>query len=493
MEPTVIEYQELKQITDGFSENRKIGEGGYGKVYWGLRENGDEIAVKMLRDNIRLDDKQFQNEFGHHFELKHDNIVRLVGFCHESKGDAIMHQGNFVLAEKRYRALCFEYMNNGSLQKYISDECDKLDWHTSYKIIKGTCEGLKYLHERSKPILHLDLKPDNILLDKNMVPKLADFGLSKDFQDRKTRTTKTVVGTHGYMPPEFLKENTFSDKNDIFSLGVIIIEIMMGPAGYSQFKGMSSVSSERSDKGMSFGKDDKKELFIDLVQEKWRRKLQATHSDSFLEEYCKQIKICTDIAIDCVNDDKEKRPRIVEIIKRLNEAGPTIDQENNIIVPTYGLTAHTTHDIVSLPVVKLRMWSGNEGRYHDLSVMPRRLLTMTVRCGEAIDSIEFSYIGVDLKEHVSGRWGGTYGEAPRKIILGPDEIVQEISGTYADYRRERDVIRSLTIFTNFDKEHSFGEPIGNHFRIPVDNNGHIVGFYARSKQFLNAIGIYVHP
>ena len=184
--------------------------------------------MKMLRDNIRLDDKQFQNEFGHHFELKHDNIVRLVGFCHESKGDAIMHQGNFVLAEKRYRALCFEYMHNGSLQKYISgtispslvgyqdvmdnclilyliinlffvhvhaDECDKLDWHTSYKIIKGTCEGLKYLHERSKPILHLDLKPDNILLDKNMVPKLADFGLSKDFQDRKTRTTKTVVGT----------------------------------------------------------------------------------------------------------------------------------------------------------------------------------------------------------------------------------------------------------------------------------------------------------
>jgi len=77
--------------------------------------------------------------------------------------------------------------------------------------------------------------------------------------------------------------------------------------------------------------------------------------------------------------------------------------------------------------------------------------------------------------------------------LGPDEIVQEISGTYADYRRERDVIRSLTIFTNFDKEHSFGEPIGNPFRIPVDNNGHIVGFYARSKLFLNAIGIYVHP
>ena len=89
----------------------------------------------------------------------------------------------------------YNFVSDQSFVSVHADESDRLNWHTSYKIIKGTCEGLKYLHERSKPILHLDLKPDNILLDKNMVPKLADFGLSKDFQDRKTRTTKTVVGT----------------------------------------------------------------------------------------------------------------------------------------------------------------------------------------------------------------------------------------------------------------------------------------------------------
>ncbi|CAO2206029.1 unnamed protein product [Urochloa humidicola] len=475
MEPTFIEYQELKAITDNFDEKRKLGEGGYGTVYWGFRENGDEIAVKVLRDNVVLDDNLFQNEFGNLTKLKHDNIVQLVGFCYESKGDIITHEGKKVVAERQHRALCFEYMHNGSLRKHISDKCDSLNWHTSYKIIKGTCEGLKYLHGGSKPIYHLDLKPDNILLDKNMVAKLADFGLSKIFYDRQTKIVQNAIGTRGYMPPEFIEQNIVSDKNDIFSLGVIIIEIVLGPTAYSKLKLMEMSSQE----------------LIDLAQEKWRRELQSTWSGSLLEEYCRQVKICTEISLECVNGDRRKRPPIAAVIKRLNEAEPAIDKE--ILVPTYGLTAHKTLGIVSQPVVKIGIWGGNEGIYYDPSVMPQRLLTVTIRSGEAIDSIVFSYIGVDLKEHVAGPWGGPYGEKPRKIVFGPDEIIKKIYGTHADYKTERDVIRSLNIVTNV-KEYSFGQAEGNTFRILVENNSHIVGFYARSKGWLlNAIGIYIHP
>ncbi|XP_062182481.1 cysteine-rich receptor-like protein kinase 44 [Phragmites australis] len=476
MEPTRIEYQELEKITDGFAEERKLGEGGYGKVYWGLRENGDEIAVKMLRDDLGLDDNLFQNEFGNLMKLKHDNIVRLVGFCYESKGNVNEHNGRIVVAEKLYRALCFEYMHNGSLQKHLSDESYRLNWHASYKIIKEICEGLQYLHCGSdKPVYHLDLKPDNILLDKNMVAKLADFGLSKIFDDKKTKIAQSAMGTRGYMPPEFIERNIVSNKNDIFSLGVVILEIVTGPTGYSKSNEMSS------------------EEFIDLAQEKWRNKLQATWSGSLLEEYCRQVKICTEIALECVHNDRKERPSIVAIIERLNEAEPAIDKENKIIVGTYGLTTHRTLDIVSPLVVKLGMWGGNDGSFHDLSVMPRRLVSVTIRCGEAIDSIMFSYIGADLNEHMAGPWGGPYGEQPRKIILGPNEIVKEISGTYAHYKIATDVIRSLSIVTNV-KRYSFGELKGNTFRIPVENNGHVVGFYARSEGwFLNAIGVYIHP
>ncbi|VAI37398.1 unnamed protein product [Triticum turgidum subsp. durum] len=240
-ESTAVPLDLLLQITDGFSEERKLGSGSFGEVYLGVHPDGQKIAVKKIYDMPGVDEEQFQNEFKNLARLQHRNIVRLVGYCHHIQEVPAMYEGKLVLAEKIHRALCLEYMSNGSLEKYISDECDKYDWHTGYGIIKGICQGLKYLHTKLEPpIYHLDLKPANILLDENMVPRIADFGISRLFGDERTRATKSTLGTQGYLPPEYIRNYLISSKFDIFSLGVVIIKIMAGRAGYYKSAEMSS-------------------------------------------------------------------------------------------------------------------------------------------------------------------------------------------------------------------------------------------------------------
>nr|TKW00447.1 hypothetical protein SEVIR_8G109232v2 [Setaria viridis] len=264
MDPECLPFYLLQQITDNFSEGRKLGTGAYGDVYKGVKENGEEIAVKKLcYFNIELDDKQFEQEYNNLKTLQHPNIVRFVGYCYETQNRPHMFNGKQVFAGETYRALCFEYLHNGSLQNHLSDE---LDWHTRYKIIKGTSEGLRYIHEQTEPILHLDLKPGNILLGKDLVPKIADFGLSRIIgKELTTMITESAIETRGYQPPEFVKGDVISKEFDIFSLGVVIIKIVTGPEGYPKYDGKPS------------------EDFVDEVQEKWRNMLQATWSCSLLE------------------------------------------------------------------------------------------------------------------------------------------------------------------------------------------------------------------
>ncbi|KAI4969785.1 hypothetical protein ZWY2020_000699 [Hordeum vulgare] len=141
----VMPFDLLREITNDFSEERKLGsgslEGLQGKINDGVHQDGVKIAVKMLYDMPGLDDELFQNEFKNLTRLRHQNIVRLVGYCHDIQVIQVMHEGKLVLAEKTHRALCLEYMSNGSLDKYLSDECDRYDWHTCYGIIKGICQG----------------------------------------------------------------------------------------------------------------------------------------------------------------------------------------------------------------------------------------------------------------------------------------------------------------------------------------------------------------
>ncbi|XP_039776597.1 putative disease resistance protein RGA3 isoform X1 [Panicum virgatum] len=308
MDPEDISYQYLREITDCFSEERKLGQGAFGVVYKGVTRNGDDVAVKLLPKSS-LDYGPLRNEFYNLRELNHQNIVKVLGYCFETEQKPFMQDGIKVFVNEVRGALCLEYMHNGSLQQHLSDEFSGLEWHTRFKIIKETCEGLKYIHELEEPICHLDLKPDNILLDKDMVPKIADFGLSRIFGNESARTAHGPYGTPGYQPPEYINSGEISRKFDIFSLGVVMIRIVAGPKGYPQCLDMSS------------------DEFIDQVQNNWRNRLQETYSNASLAAaYCHQVKTCILIALLCVEEDRQKRPNIGEITKKLNEIETAIGE-----------------------------------------------------------------------------------------------------------------------------------------------------------------------
>ncbi|EAZ18067.1 hypothetical protein OsJ_33613 [Oryza sativa Japonica Group] len=184
-----------------------------------------------------------------------------------------------------------------------------LDWTTRYRIIKGACEGLNYLHNgQEKPIYHLDLKPENILLDENMAPKIADFGLSRLFESTKTHITKTVNGTRGYMPPEFIDQGKITKKFDVFSLGVIIIQIIAGIDGYRQCCDMSSTQE-----------------FVDYVYAKWNKRVQGISRYASREADMLAVRQCIELSLRCVEANRDKRPAINDIIHQLNELDAEIE------------------------------------------------------------------------------------------------------------------------------------------------------------------------
>ncbi|VAH99828.1 unnamed protein product [Triticum turgidum subsp. durum] len=287
-------FEFLERITNDFSDQNKVGSGGYGDVYKGMLDNGEEIAVKKLHQ-LGIDDEQFKNEVNNLMRVQHENIVRLVGYCYHTSQIFVEYKGKHVSASVVERAICFEYMQGGSLHDQLSAESCKLDWDKCYKIIRGICEGLHYLHNAVPPIYHLDLKPGNILLDKDMVAKIGDFGLSRLFDSAQTYMTasRDLKGTVGYMPPEYIEGQKISPKFDVFSLGVIIIKMMAG-------------------KEASYAHTCREE-FIEHVQVR----LQATMRSHLLEE----VRTCIEIALKCVEDNRIRRPTIAQIVNELSNIG----------------------------------------------------------------------------------------------------------------------------------------------------------------------------
>ncbi|XP_057959278.1 G-type lectin S-receptor-like serine/threonine-protein kinase At4g27290 [Malania oleifera] len=202
--------------TDNFSDKNKLGEGGFGPVYKGTLQDGQEIAVKRLSVDSGQGLNEFKNEVILISKLQHRNLVKLLGFC-------------IVRAE---RMLIYEYMSNKSLDFFIFDETrgKLLDWYKRFNIICGIARGLLYLHQDSRlRIIHRDLKASNILLDNEMNPKISDFGLARSFgSDHTVGNTKKVVGTYGYMAPEYAVDGLFSIKSDVFSFGVLLLEVVTG-------------------------------------------------------------------------------------------------------------------------------------------------------------------------------------------------------------------------------------------------------------------------
>ncbi|XP_045085976.1 uncharacterized protein [Aegilops tauschii subsp. strangulata] len=230
-----IPYLLFKKVTKNFSEDRIIGRGGFGKVYKGELDSGELIAVKMLHPLQGLDEDLFKNEVCNNLlKVDHPNVIGLLGYCDELHSEFVEHKGDNIAAKHVYRGLCFEYFPNGSLHKHLSEQSLSANWSTRYSIIKGICEGLNFLHGCKPRIFHLDLKPANILLDNSMVPKLADFGLSRLFAESHSHVTERMIGTDKYMPPEYRTDSTISSLYDVFSFGVVMMDIMEGYSLYQE-------------------------------------------------------------------------------------------------------------------------------------------------------------------------------------------------------------------------------------------------------------------
>ncbi|XP_037482822.1 protein STRUBBELIG-RECEPTOR FAMILY 7-like [Triticum dicoccoides] len=303
MDSTCFRLHQLEAITNNFSEDRKVGSGYNADVYKAVHD-GEDIAVKRLHPLHGLDDKDFHNELRNLNKARHKNIIRLIGYCHDTHMECVEYEGELVLASIVKKLLCFEYMQGGSLDKHIGDESCVLDWPTCYKIIQGTCEGLNHLHNaHEKPIFHLNLKPSHILLDKDMTPKITYFGLATwGASTEEEYQTEVIRGTSGYMPPEFIDNLIVSNKFDMFSLGIIMLKMMAGNKDYHP-----------ADLGLSHIQ------FIELVRRNWKRRLQGTLEHPSHDIDILRVCTCLEIAVRCVNVDREKRPCIEDIVCELEE------------------------------------------------------------------------------------------------------------------------------------------------------------------------------
>jgi len=221
----IFKYDILREATSNFKAENKLGEGGFGSVFKGVLPGGKEIAVKRLFMGTRQADAEFLNEANLISRVQHRNLVKLLGCS----------------VEGSERLLVYEYLQNSSLDKIIFDATKRhlLDWKGRYEIIVGTARGLAYLHEESAiRVIHRDIKPSNILLDDKHRPKIADFGLAKFFAEDKSHLSTRIAGTLGYMAPEYALRGQLTEKADVFSFGVLVLEIISGKKNQSSAEDM---------------------------------------------------------------------------------------------------------------------------------------------------------------------------------------------------------------------------------------------------------------
>ncbi|XP_049360030.1 G-type lectin S-receptor-like serine/threonine-protein kinase CES101 [Solanum verrucosum] len=285
----VFSFDEMKEATNNFSFENKLGEGGYGPVYEGKLKNGEKIAVKRLSETSSQGLEEFENEVILTAKLQHINLVKVVGFC----------------IENEEKMLIYEYMPNKSLDYYIYNQVRRLvlNWEKRVQIIEGIIQGLLYLQEYSRlTIIHRDIKASNILLDLQMKPKISDFGMARMFkEDEVEANTSRIVGTKGYIPPEYAIEGRYSTKSDVFSFGVLLLQIISGKKNTCLY-----------------GPDDNLNL-LEYAFEMWKDGKDMEFMDQSLDDTthsCKLLK-CMQIALLCVQKNPLDRPTMLEISSML--------------------------------------------------------------------------------------------------------------------------------------------------------------------------------
>ncbi|GER29641.1 protein kinase superfamily protein [Striga asiatica] len=222
---------ELEKATERFSKNKVLGEGGFGRVYHGLMPDGTEVAVKLLTRDNQNGDREFIAEIEMLSRLHHRNLVKLIGIC----------------IEQKTRCLVYELVPNGSVESHLhGDDRSKgpLDWDARLKIALGAARGLAYLHEDSNPrVIHRDFKASNVLLEDDFTPKVSDFGLAREATEGSHHISTRVMGTFGYVAPEYAMTGHLLVKSDVYSYGVVLLELLSGrkPVDMSQPPGQENL------------------------------------------------------------------------------------------------------------------------------------------------------------------------------------------------------------------------------------------------------------
>ncbi|KAE8772051.1 putative cysteine rich repeat-receptor-like protein kinase DUF26 [Hordeum vulgare] len=288
---SLFDFHQLVEATDSFSEENKLGQGGFGAVYKGELPEGLEVAVKRLSSHSGQGFMEFKNEVQLIAKLQHTNLVRLLGCCSQDEENILV----------------YEYLPNRSLDFFIFDVNKRalMDWSTHVAIIEGVAHGLLYLHKHSRLlVIHRDLKPSNILLDYELNPKISDFGLAKilSSNDTEGNTTRRVVGTSGYMAPEYASKGVFSIKSDVFSFGVVIFEILSGKqnSGNEQYGGFLNLLGH----AWQLWEEGK---WADLIAAPL---LPGSHSAKMMRYF--------NIALLCVQENATDRPTMGDIVAMLS-------------------------------------------------------------------------------------------------------------------------------------------------------------------------------
>ncbi|KAL9442471.1 hypothetical protein AB3S75_020894 [Citrus x aurantiifolia] len=290
----IFTYKELHTATNGFSDDNKLGEGGFGSVYWGRTSDGLQIAVKKLKAMNSKAEMEFAVEVEVLGRVRHKNLLGLRGYC----------------AGTDQRLIVYDYMPNLSLLSHLHGQYAgevQLDWKRRMKIAIGSAEGILYLHHEVTPhIIHRDIKASNVLLDSDFEPLVADFGFAKLIPEGVSHMTTRVKGTLGYLAPEYAMWGKVSESCDVYSFGILLLEILTGRKPIEKLPGgVKRTITEWAEPLIVKGK------FKELVDPKLRGDFDEN-----------QLKQAINVAVLCVQSEPEKRPNMKEVVNTLTGYDP---------------------------------------------------------------------------------------------------------------------------------------------------------------------------